>query len=400
MRAIVVSRVTLTWLAMAGLMVTLSSAATWIPSFTLDIESTDGEHPLPDVCDEAKRPVKFYAREPSRCYADDRKLDIVIAYSVEKTTDVQSTVDFLLSVPQLKSASPCVVIGSKIQSASVVLDTIRGADVVFELGIAGREWAVYLTYLVSYYDHLPQHVLFVHGRLNLPTEVLAARFALFGPHTGLLGLVHNGKCKCIGCALPAPVFRLRELWSIFRRSFCPQTYLAFFNGHYIVSRARIRANPVELYTVLYRYVMHHPRHFLSADSHEQAAAGPFNIDFVEHLDTCEDRLGGHIVERAWSFVFNCFNQHWREACRKAGSSSNNNTIISNSNSAKGTAAATASSSQDGWGGGGAGASGGGGGGEGPAFDPTCVYSGWQCYDAVPPFPLNTSGFAADGRPLW
>ncbi|KXZ45368.1 hypothetical protein GPECTOR_55g274 [Gonium pectorale] len=205
-------------------------------------------------------------------------------------TDLETSIKTLLSAPAIKATDPCIVVGTKVRAASEVLN-VEGVDTAFELGNAGREWAVYITYLISYYDNLPQHVLLAHGRINFKEPELMPRLALFGPSTGMLGIG-----TCIRC-----------------------------------------------YWVLYRYVMHNPGHYLSADAHEQMQAAPkHSVNFVNHLGTCEDTLGGHIVERAWSFIFGCYQQPHREACT----------------SFNGTA---------------------------QGLNPTCAYNGWQCYDSMPPW---------------
>ncbi|KXZ45366.1 hypothetical protein GPECTOR_55g272 [Gonium pectorale] len=323
----------------------LSSAVSWEPSFSLhmgtdDLQSHAAEAIVPDACDAAKaRPVKFYHNDIRRCFDRDRKLDILIAFSREKMYELEETVSLLLAVPNFKHAEepytkPCVVVGSKLRAASEVLP-VRGVDTVFELGAAGREWAVYFTYLISYYDNLPQHVVFMHGS--------------------------------IGCHLPAPTHRLRELWGMFRSSFCPQVYQAFLNGHYVVSRRRILANAVDMYRLLYRFVMHQPHHFLSADAHAQMKAAPRHyVNFVDHIETCEDTLEGHIVERAWSFIFGCYQRpDWSKCLESAAA-------IGALSDPKSAAAAG-------------------------LLDPSCDYSGWQCYDSVPPWPLNTTHYMG-GRP--
>mgnify|MGYP006283417273 CR=1 FL=1 len=59
--------------------------------------------------------------------------------------------------------------------------------------------------------------------------------------------LHAGPCEFKGATR---LVRLREVFTLFRGAFCPKVFQTMLKGQFLVSGARIAANPLEKYRLM------------------------------------------------------------------------------------------------------------------------------------------------------
>lgn len=203
-------------------------------------------------------------------------LDIVLAVSKEPVSVINDTIQRLLNITSVQSRAPRIIIVSKRFVTADTLFAGTGAHICISQSNIGREGLSYLTYIYAFYQDLPRHILFLQSAPNKFGDVLKRLHTSFHGDTGMLGLAYIYECDCDSThAMIGRMVRARELWGVFRQSFCPHSWTGMLNGQFLVSRSRIQANPLEKYTFLYYYLTRNASHWIQTDL-QHATAKFFN----------------------------------------------------------------------------------------------------------------------------
>lgn len=232
-------------------------------------------------------------------------LDVVLSFSKEPLAALNGTMHELLKIPSVHSRGPRFVVVSKRFFNADMLFQATNAHVVISQPNIGREGLAFLAYIYAFYNVLPRHVIFLQAVMNEPENVVGRLTAHFTDSTGMLGLAMIGTCEYeatpgFGARMP----RLRELWGIFRQSLFPPRWIALLNGQFLVSGRRIRANPLAKYVFMYYYLTRNSSHFTVHDYLRIDV--PVSWDGVGRQKVCDAPLSSYTLERAWSFMFNCW----------------------------------------------------------------------------------------------
>ncbi|KAJ3192356.1 hypothetical protein HK101_006699 [Irineochytrium annulatum] len=277
-------------------------------------------------------------RTPTSAQKMRDEVDIVMAYYEEDLNELSWTIRSIASVPsigvvfdtlgvkphQLLSkvvpglpADVMAAVRSSVRTRTIiynkndnvsatVIGETSGADMVYNLPNLGREGATFLHHIVQHYDDLSRWTLFTQAA-PATVEALVERLAMLKTDTAFMALRHYVPCGCDGCFAPLP--RVRELWSLARKSWCPdEGFGATMNGQFLVSATRIRKQPRSFYQFLLDALnsdMSHP-------IHHNASLSWIN-------DTASNPVFGHAVERSWSFIFGCSDLSMVDRCPWAGS---------------------------------------------------------------------------------
>jgi hypothetical protein len=238
------------------------------------------------------------------------KFDIVLSYYDENTEKVRNQIEVLRAIPAFAELSPRVIIYIKGPVEPFVdgepgLEVLRnqlGADIVRTLPNYGRESHTFLTHIVNYWDDLATQTLFGQGRLH-DLDLITPRIEThFNTSVAAMSFAEYSSCECEFCdplwGSPKEGFkRVPQLYTIFNQEFCPsQGVLLSYRGQFIVHRDRIYRHARERYQWLLE-IMEDMSHDVNGDNPSGS--------WYRHDNTLENPFFGHIVERAWLFIFGC-----------------------------------------------------------------------------------------------
>lgn len=250
---------------------------------------------------------------------------IVISHHTEEPFYIARWLHSLRSIPSIATLGTQTVIYTKGPVTDLAgIKDISTADVVLPLKNVGREGSTFLHHLLANYDHLPAYTLFTQAIIKkaqkegaadaddagtlLPwlTSRLAQRFDQ--NLTGFLSLDRKHDiCHCGHCTDIHNRDEFYPLWpqlfAMMEGRVCQarEPSVLSFNGHFIVSRKRIRERPRELYEYLAGLVDAPEGHWL----HEETFPQWFDRD--KGKSTPEDPKFGHTLERLWHVIFKCAN---------------------------------------------------------------------------------------------
>jgi hypothetical protein len=133
-------------------------------------------------------------------------------------------------------------------------------------------------------------------------------------NTGFLGLNYYLPCNCDGCNFNGTMARMRELWAATQQGFCPGPWLYSVSAQNIVSAARIRRMPRSFYQQLLRYLLAPPEHFIHKDVQHLRGSSLAFFRWSDNEASNNNNLFGHVLERAWSLIFNCHDDREISPC--------------------------------------------------------------------------------------
>lgn len=241
----------------------------------------------------------------------------MLSHYKEDLTSVRSKLERLQNHPFVANRA-CVHVYTK-SSSSYSLSLIDAAGlnetVVVKTRNMGRESSSYLQYILANYHNLPRHVAFLQADVEDIDNVLD-KLNLATEQTGFLGLGIWGKCNCDNCNLiPGKLVRIREIWALATGTFCLRDFQANFRGQMLVSRERVQRHPPKLYLKLLRSLHAMPGHALHGDL-QYIDESDFTRDIrrAVGIQGALDSLFGHVLERMWSVVFDCYGEEAPGGC--------------------------------------------------------------------------------------
>jgi hypothetical protein len=134
------------------------------------------------------------------------------------------------------------------------------------------------------------------------------RLPLLTRRIGMLGLALVLDTSCSGGSEVALAPYLGALHFAATRRFCASRWTVFWNGEFVVSAARLRAQPARLYAAL-RETLElpdgHAVHVADARWREPKSGAP---------STRANPLFGYAMERVWNVLWNCTRMHLPGPC--------------------------------------------------------------------------------------
>jgi hypothetical protein len=173
----------------------------------------------------------------------------------------------------------------------------------------GKESYAYLRWIEAHRHDFSRLVWFSQAQPDDYMEPrIWPRLPLLTRRTGMLGLALVLDASCDGGSEVALGTYLGALHYVATRRFCTFPWTVFWNGEFVVSARRLRAQPARLYTSL-RETLELP------DGH-----GVHNADARWRepksgaLSTRANPKFGYAMERAWNVLWNCTRMHLPGAC--------------------------------------------------------------------------------------
>ncbi|ORY14794.1 hypothetical protein BCR34DRAFT_464367, partial [Clohesyomyces aquaticus] len=243
-------------------------------------------------------------------YEPQNPLDIVISMYKEPTEDVHTLIKTVHSIPTLSTARVHIYLKSTIPTPSTILAQ-TGADTLTLLPNNGRESETYLNHILTHWDTLAKHTLFIQADVHNPREFYPRIRNYFDPaRTGFLSLGFPGQvCELGNCGdrwgwTEGEAFLRRLYTQVYpvllqpgpqpqNRNQRPKHLLLSYKGQFFVSSSRIRGTPKSVYETL---------HSVLNDSNSWA----HQPEYVQgRPDEMSAPVFGYTMERLWNLVFQC-----------------------------------------------------------------------------------------------
>ncbi|KAI9007150.1 triose-phosphate transporter family-domain-containing protein [Gaertneriomyces semiglobifer] len=236
-------------------------------------------------------------------------MDIVISSYDESPQSMKRTIDALISHPAIAKRNPRVILYNKDRKqVKDTLKTVTGADVVIQLPNRGREAATYMWHILSQYDNIAEHTLFIQADPNLIFErgelskLISDRLSTFQENVGFLTLGETDILSTRDMHLLAGWPRIGQVLSTVAGQVLPDEVVVSYNGQFIVSRNRVHFRPRATYQQLLDLLQADANHWIHK---EKAGSTPSNPFFSKY------------VERSYHALFNCMNvEVVRQGCHK------------------------------------------------------------------------------------
>lgn len=224
------------------------------------------------------------------------EVEVVISMYQESTEHVRSLVSSLHSVPGLTDAFVHIYTKDTHANVSQIqLDT--GAHKVTRLPNIGREGETYLQHIVTHWNSLARHSLFVQAEVHREKELLWRLTRYFRPsQTGMLDLGFRGyshRCRGLdrwGWSDTSEV--VPHLYQEVNGSVC-QSFLATYKGQFLVSAARIRGVDKRIYEELLAALR---------EARSWAHTSPYVDGKVDEMSA---PVLGYTIERVWGVLLQC-----------------------------------------------------------------------------------------------
>ena len=179
-------------------------------------------------------------------YRPSSRLEIVISMYDESPEMVGSTIAQLLQIPAIVSARPSLTIYSKLENTDLKdLAARTGATNVFQIPNRGREGETYLHHILTRWDHLARHTLFMQADVHNSRELFPRIKDYFVDATGMLSLGFSGtSCRCDRCGDRWGWFDVSSVIPdvyrrVYKRDCSTSPTLLTYKGQFIASAARI-----------------------------------------------------------------------------------------------------------------------------------------------------------------
>jgi hypothetical protein len=261
----------------------------WIPYLTLNFSKKLYNAPA------KTRPSLDYGYHK---YPATTDVEIVISMYKESVYDVAKLISTLRDMPNLRK--PRVHIYIKDSEASLAYVQSRtGADKITLLPNVGREGETYLHHILSAWNTLAKHTVFLQADVHNPREFYPRIRNYFDPlRTGMLNLGWSGRvCSCTSCS---DHFGWRDttrlfpyLQSLIDPSSSCENVLLSYKGQFVVSSQRIRGISQSVYIDLHNALVNE-----TSWAHQE----PY---LQGRTDSMSAPVFGYTVERIWNLLFQC-----------------------------------------------------------------------------------------------
>jgi hypothetical protein len=275
--------------------VVLCAIAAWLVfSYTLPTKPTE---------------IDYAAVELDRAFIPSADLDVVVAAYERPGAQIAHDLNTLLSTPTLRGVKIRVFVYYKGENTVSLEQDIRetisnGTEIVVaNLENESREGATYLHHIISRWDGLARHTLFIQEQAHdfvLLTQRLADYLV---EETGFMSLSYEGKlwkqCEYLHANLWPGTTRAVSLVldKVGSDEVCRDLVLTY-RGQFVVSGARIRGKEKALYVELLHELldvgswMHSPKYTHSIWSGSAS-------------DSLADPVFGYTLERLWGIIMQC-----------------------------------------------------------------------------------------------
>ena len=240
-------------------------------------------------------------------YVPEHSFDIVISMYHEDQESVGRLASAIKDLPAISQGLPRVIIYTKDESANATLiqDT-TGADVVERLENRGREGATYLHHIISRWNALAEHTLFIQADVRDSPQFISRIRDYFRPATGMLSLGFPGEsCDCQACE---DRYGWRDSWNLVPRIYedvynatCTRALL-LYKGQFIVSARRIRGIEPRVYQSLHD-ALTNPDSWAHTGRPDADTKDSLNAPFV-----------GYTIERLWGILMQCSDMELKWLC--------------------------------------------------------------------------------------
>lgn len=239
--------------------------------------------------------------------------DIVVAAYARPGIEIAHDLHDIISLETLHNRTISVYIYDKGPETSQNERNIRqylndaSALYISRLDNKGREGGTYLHHIVSRWNRLAGHTLFVQEQAH-DFALLKQRIADYlVPETGFMPLSYEGKtwkhCEHLRAGTWTGITEsISRVSSMINSSDACQDALLTFRGQFLVSNARIRSNSEAMYAELLRGLN-------DAESWMHAPALLRSPWVDAESDSLEDPVFGYTLERLWGVIMRCSNKH-------------------------------------------------------------------------------------------
>ncbi|KAF2814631.1 uncharacterized protein BDZ99DRAFT_377977 [Mytilinidion resinicola] len=231
-------------------------------------------------------------------YTTPVSTEIVISMYKEPVDSITSLVSTLRKLPSLSNSRVHIYTKDKDGDISAIRHQ-TGAHSVTRLRNVGREGETYLYHILSQWDSLSRHTLFIQGSVHNQRDFFSRVHNFFDPdRTGMLNLGFSGHlCKCGNCGdewdWKDTAKLIPQLFSrVYNSSACSDVLLSY-KGQFIASAKRIRGLNRAVYEELQAALV---------DERSWAHQEKF-------LDGRQDSMSapdlGYTLERLWNVLLQC-----------------------------------------------------------------------------------------------
>ena len=268
-------------------------------------------------------PASPTTRSPSldTAYRPTSMFDIVISMYDEPITDLQQTISLVTKLPAVAARNPRVSVYLK--DASVNISAVRAAissykGTVTVLPNVGREGETYLNHILTHWNDLANHTLFLQAETHNPRESMPRLRDYFFAETGMLSLSHTGAtCDCNDTRCYDRYWSdnsglVQEIYLTANNlTVCPSPkskILLSYKGQFVASAARIRGIDKSIYQRLHNF-------FTDGTAYVHQ---PKYLDRVDDMEGVVDQMSrpvfGFAMERMWSAVLQCSDEEVARRC--------------------------------------------------------------------------------------
>ncbi|KAF2150900.1 hypothetical protein K461DRAFT_296131 [Myriangium duriaei CBS 260.36] len=219
-----------TWPSMMALALTIAFWSLYILDPLLPLTSTS-PHPTPHL---------------DTSYQFRSVLDIVINTYSEAPSVIISNLSPILSHPSISPLNPRVVIYTKHPNANLtLLQAETGAAEVHLRPNVGREGETYLHHILSSWDKLARHTMFLQAEVHNPSFLWKRLGEFDAEKTGMLSLgLQSGSCECSRCGdVYGWVDGRKAISEVYERVYgdkCEGRVGLTYKGQFIASARRMR----------------------------------------------------------------------------------------------------------------------------------------------------------------
>lgn len=230
-------------------------------------------------------------------YRPKQDMEIVISMCREDVDEVASMLGVLQSLLHDKDRSVTITIYTKDSRADTENLTARlGATRIFERPNVGREGETYLHHIISQWDNLARHTLFLQAHVHNMWEVQRRIETYFQHDTGALMLGFTGHtCRCDDCSDRwgwNDGNQIGLAYARIHKQRCSEVLLSY-KGQFIASGARLRGIDRAVYEDLHRNLV---------DEHAWTHTAAY---LHGRPDSLNAPYFGYTVERLWSVLLQC-----------------------------------------------------------------------------------------------
>ncbi|KAI9659898.1 MAG: hypothetical protein M1821_001250 [Bathelium mastoideum] len=226
------------------------------------------------------------------------EFDIVISMYRESTASVSSVISQISQLDAVSGKSSRVIIYTKDEQADKLqLQQALGAFDVIQAPNVGRESETYLRHIVSKWDALAEHTLFIQADIHNPREFYPRIRDYFRSNTGMLSLGFSGNtCDCSYCGdrwgWSDQSGVLLDVYERANRMSCGPMLLSY-KGQFLASAKRIRGVKKEVYEELQQAFVD-PKSWAHQQTYLQGRPDSMNAPYF-----------GYTMERLWSTLLQC-----------------------------------------------------------------------------------------------